>query len=351
MTIEEYDAASFASLQTCDHLKCSCEALLWTGLEWKSFHDMEWSSGNVEPAFVFTRMFTSSSQYMAVVAGKLIKAALVVICCSFPVCVPQLCLGSEAFTSSFSICKREMRASLILPADFRGFMHVRSQTSVKGTPPDCADTFSLSLRLKSTGSLPSEVAAVRCPADHDCLPFFFSSDRHSCDRCSSSIAAASQGWRCLECNYDVCHSCHQTHSYDADPESVISSQSANGLCSDEWRTICLNACASGDHFVQPGGQFTAEANTLFVHFSISGQDAEKWSGHHGAKFACSSVSYLSKVRLHWRQMHHACDRIAFVNVSDFACVLQVRCGLLSYFEPRPVEIPFKCNFCTGALFA
>ena len=186
-----------------------------------------------------------------------------------------------------------MRASLILPADSRGFVHVRSQTSVKGTPPDCADSFSMSLQLKRTESLPSKVAVATCPADHNCLPFYFSSDRHSCDRCSCSIAAASQGWRCLECNYDVCHSCHVTHSYDADPESVISSHSANGLCSDEWRTICLNACASNKHFVQS----TAGENTLFVHFSISGQDAEKWSGHHGTKFACSSVSYLSKVSL------------------------------------------------------
>jgi hypothetical protein len=49
-------------------------------------------------------------------------------------------------------------------------------------------------------------------------------------------------------------------------------------------------------------------------------------------------------------MHFARSRIAFANAFDFTCVSQARCGLLSYFEPRPVEIPFKCNFSTGALF-
>ena len=28
---------------------------------------------------------------------------------------------------------------------------------------------------------------------------------------------------------------------------------------------------------------------------------------------------------------------------------QGRRGLLSYFAPRPIETPFKCNFCTGVL--
>ncbi len=32
----------------------------------------------------------------------------------------------------------------------------------------------------------------------------------------------------------------------------------------------------------------------------------------------------------------------------FTNALQDCCGLLSYFEPRLVEIPFKCNFCTGS---
>ena len=206
-------------------------------------------------------------------------------------------LGSEAFTSSFTLCSRDMRAAVVFPSDSHGTVVVRSKTHIRGTPPNCADTYTLSLILYSSEPLPSDVVLVQanCPASHVCVPFLFASDRHSCNSCSAPICAGSRGWRCFDCNYDVCHSCHTVESNCIDPKSIISSHSVSGICCDTWKSVTLCTCAFGDYFMQLGLHNQSKAPALLVNSSLSGKDAEGWAGHHGAAFACTSVAYLKKV--------------------------------------------------------
>jgi hypothetical protein len=203
--------------------------------------------------------------------------------------------GSQAFTASSANCRRDMRARINLAENFRGVTFVRAKICVKGTPPDCADPYTLSLKLKSSEPLPANAALAKCPAGHDCLPFYFSSDRHSCDCCRTAISAGNQGWRCFECNHDVCHLCCRVEFDDADPTSIISNQCADDVCSDKWATIVLHASAPLIHSPQLRALNESAKHTLFSHFSISGRDAEGWAGHYGAAFACPSVSYLGQV--------------------------------------------------------
>lgn len=203
--------------------------------------------------------------------------------------------GSHAFIASSSNCRRDMRARINLPETFRGVTFVRSKICVKGTPPDCADPYTLSLKLKSSELLSANVISAKCPAGHDCLPFYFSSDRHSCDCCCAPISAGNQGWQCFECNHDVCHLCCWVGYDDVDPTSIISNQSANDVCSDQWVTVVLHASVPRNHSSQLG--VDSAKSTLFSHFSVSGRDAEGWAGHYGAAFACPSVSYLGQVKL------------------------------------------------------
>ncbi len=173
---------------------------------------------------------------------------------------------------------------------------MRSRTCVKGTPPNCADPFSLSLKLKRSESSLSPLVAAACKLGHDCLPYLFSSNRHSCDCCSAIIRAGSQGWRCFDCNHDVCHCCHPSAPDEVDPESIISCQSVNGLCNNAWTTVVVHACASQNRSPQLALQASAEPpNAVYAHFSLIGRDAEGWAGHHGTAFAQPTVSYLSLV--------------------------------------------------------
>jgi hypothetical protein len=189
-----------------------------------------------------------------------------------------------------------MRASVPLPPNSSGFTLVRARASLRGTPPDCADPYALSLKLTNADALPLEGVASRCPAGHESLPFLFSSDRHVCDYCSSPILSGSQGWRCIECNHDVCHNCNMVESYDVEPDSILSSQTVTGVCGDSWRPLSLYAGASAADIMPRASQRRAQANALFAHFHLSGRDTEGWAGHHGTAFSCVSVSYLHEVK-------------------------------------------------------
>jgi hypothetical protein len=210
--------------------------------------------------------------------------------------------GSEAFVSSFALCSRTLRACIPLPLDSSSISLLRFTSSIKGTPPDCADPYALSLTIARAELSPSEAHAAQCAAGHDCLPFLFSNDRHACDCCASSIICSSQGWRCIDCNYDVCGVCCPLERVDLDRSSIASVQSAAGVCSGSWMSASLFAFATAGDVGRPDSQEKpADAKALSVHASYSGKDAEGWAGHHGAAFACSSLSYLDKVTLRQAQ--------------------------------------------------
>lgn len=189
-----------------------------------------------------------------------------------------------------------MHASISLPSDASGITYVRSTACVKGTPPNCADSYALSLKLSIAEALPLEVVAARCPAGHDTLPFLFSGDRHVCDCCSSPMRSGSKGWRCIECDHDICRACHNVEFGEIDPEEcIVSSQCANGVSGLSWKSISLYVCASASGIHRLVSQMNEKNRALFAHFSLSGKDAEGWAGHHGTAFACSSVSHLKQV--------------------------------------------------------
>ena len=251
--------------------------------------------------------------------------------------------GSEAFIASFASCTRDLRASIVLPLDSCGTFIVRSKTYIKGTPPNCADSYVMSLAIKSSETFPSNVVKVHCPESHDCVPFFFSDDKHSCNSCSVFICAGSRGWRCFDCNFDLCHSCHNVESNDVDPASIISIHSVSGICCETWKSVSLYACAFEHHVMQLGLRNQAAVPALFAHFSQSGKDAEGWAGHHGAAFARTTVSYFCKVM--FSSLNICESNLCLLEASTNTT--QDRCGLLSYFAAREIEIPFCCNFCTG----